>query len=166
MSALQTAAEVRHYALEHLDYKPETGVIVWKKATKGHPEIFGRVAGTVRDKYRIIKLLGKAYRAHRIAWLIIHGEWPLLLDHVNRDCDDNRLSNLRVTTRLGNARNHTPKRKRSQTPPGVRKQGRNYTARITDQGRQICLGTFSSADQAGRAYREAQISIFGDHCPL
>jgi hypothetical protein len=42
-------------------------------------------------------LWNRAYYAHRLAWLYAHHELPTeYIDHINRDKDDNRISNLRV----------------------------------------------------------------------
>ena len=39
------------------------------------------------------------YYGHRLAWLLHYGTWPEgVIDHINRDKTDNRISNLRDTT--------------------------------------------------------------------
>lgn len=49
----------------------------------------------------------KQYRAHRLIWMAAHGVIPdgLMVDHINRDKQDNRLENLRLVDAKGNAAN-------------------------------------------------------------
>ena len=87
-------------------YDPLTGIFTHLKNHKG-PARAGSVAGTIGNwGYRHIKLNGKRYTAHRLAWLYMTGEWPSkLLDHVNRMRDDNRWANLRLADFSQNAWN-------------------------------------------------------------
>ena len=49
----------------------------------------------------------KPYRAHRVIWALVHGEWPEgQIDHINGVRDDNRLENLRVVTNQDNQKKH------------------------------------------------------------
>ena len=53
-----------------------------------------------KDGYLIIKIKGKQFKAHRIAWLLNYGLFPNHeLDHINRDKTDNRIENLRESNR-------------------------------------------------------------------
>lgn len=49
-------------------------------------------------------------RAHQIVWMAAHGAIPagLMLDHINRNRKDNRLTNLRLATSKQNAANRRP----------------------------------------------------------
>ena len=54
------------------------------------------------------KILGKYYKAHRVIWLWMTGEWPKeQVDHINHDRTDNRWCNLREASRLENYRNQS-----------------------------------------------------------
>jgi hypothetical protein len=49
--------------------------------------------------YVQIKISGKLYHAHRLAWLYVYGYMPEKeIDHINRIRDDNRIANLREAT--------------------------------------------------------------------
>lgn len=93
-SPLIEMAEVRGL----LHYDPVTGRFTW--LTRVRSDIpAGSEAGSFCDQgYRVILIGGKAYRAHRLAWLLTHGEWPRGdVYHVNRDRSDNRIANLRLS---------------------------------------------------------------------
>ncbi|MDA6380520.1 HNH endonuclease signature motif containing protein [Escherichia coli] len=54
----------------------------------------------------MIMINGKAYPAHRLAWLIVYGTMPDgFIDHINRVRTDNRISNLRLVTHSENMQN-------------------------------------------------------------
>lgn len=56
--------------------------------------------------YRYISFRGRHYYAHRLAWLIVKGEWPKNhIDHINGVKDDNRIANLRDVSSAENHRN-------------------------------------------------------------
>jgi hypothetical protein len=53
----------------------------------------------------LIRLEGIGYLAHRLAWVYMTGEQPDVIDHINRERDDNRFSNLRNGTFKDNSTN-------------------------------------------------------------
>ena len=58
-----------------------------------------------KDGYLIIKIKGKQYKAHRLAWLYEFGSFPNTnIDHINGIRTDNRISNLRAVSQSVNAK--------------------------------------------------------------
>lgn len=102
--------ELVHKVLHQLlEYHPHTGRFFWVR-TMGQRAVKGTEAGFIkphgRTAYRIIKLFGKQYKAHRLAWLFMTGKWPEnLIDHIDRDGTNNRWKNLREATHSENSRN-------------------------------------------------------------
>lgn len=90
---------------ELLEYDPISGVFR-RKINIGGAKI-GDIAGTDNgDGYMKIRVAGKSYKAHRLAWLYVMGRWPKNdIDHINGVRCDNRIINLREATRAENKQN-------------------------------------------------------------
>lgn len=147
-----TAQDVR----EKYDYNPDTGVFVFRAGKKA-----GMVCGAVHpDGYLLIAVKNKCQRAHRMAWLYVHGEYPAgEIDHINGVRDDNRIANLRVTDRRGNMQNlHGPKKNSRCSSVGVsyRPKTGQYVARIQTVGGRLYLGCFRNELDASNAYQAAK----------
>lgn len=145
-----------------LSYNPLSGDFVWIAENKRHPRLKGQPAGAIRDGYLVIKIGGSAFRGHRIAWYIMTGEQPKIIDHINGITTDNRFENLRNVGFSENAKNHGRKKGPSGLPVGVRTlpSGR-YQARITCDKKIHYLGTFKSILEAKNAVSIAKINLFG-----
>ena len=96
---------------EVLRYDAEgTGMFV--RATRQRGCRVGEVVGSF-DPFGYIKIGvdAKDYLAHRLAWLYVYGYMSEnLIDHINRNPADNRISNLREVSQQCNMRNTgTPK---------------------------------------------------------
>lgn len=147
-----------------LDYEPETGAFNWR-VSRGTARA-GDVAGNVRaDGYIAIKIFGRLYSAHRLAWLWMTGAWPPFeIDHRDTDGTNNRWSNLRPATHLQNMRNKKKPRHNTSGLKGVSycRKRRFFTAQIQIEGRQVHLGTFKTAELAHEAYRSASERLHGE----
>lgn len=144
-----------------VNYDPQSGVFRWS-ITRSSSVIAGRVAGSVHPEgYRIIKINGKNYAAHRLAWFCVNGAWPdEMIDHINGVRGDNRICNLRLANRFQNASN-----KRSFSGmKGVTffKEQKKFRAQIMAKGKRMHLGLFATADEAHAAYRKAASELHGD----
>lgn len=89
---------------ELFEYNPDTGLFI-RKIRVGN-QIAGNIAGSLKkDGYVYIKIDSKPYKAHRLAFLYMEGYMPEEVDHINRECSDNRWCNLRASNRQENNRN-------------------------------------------------------------
>ncbi len=143
----------RDYVMRMLEYSAETGVFTWKSAPKHHPRMLGKNAGCSATKYISIRIQGKRVKAHRLAWLVVHGVIPNQdIDHINGNPFDNRIANLRLASNAQNQANRT-RNKGKDTTKGVRRlsSGR-YQARIRVSGIAINIGTFDTETLASKAY--------------
>ena len=148
---------------EMLSYDMTTGVFIWRQNVRRAKA--GQEAGVKRpDGYLIITFNQRSYRAHRLAWFYVYGEWPRgELDHINCDPSDNRISNLRVATRAQNVANTRRKCSSGNMLKGVTpaRDGVRYKAQIRVNGKNTYLGTYDSELTAHRAYCEAAKKEFG-----
>ena len=147
-------------ARELLDYDPLTGSLTWK-VRRSKTAIAGSTAGCLtRFGYWKVVVDGRQYYAHRLAWLIVNGEWPTnQIDHKNGVRTDNRIVNLRDVTRITNNENRRlPESCNKLGILGVFKsQGcKNFCAQIKIKGKSIHLGSFPSTQEAHAAYLEAK----------
>lgn len=154
-----TAEEVRR----HLSYNPETGEFRWLIGGKGRPGV-GEIAGCKSNAlgYWLIGLNYRRHWAHRLAWLVSHGQWPEhQIDHINGDRADNRLANLRLATHAENQLNRHKSRPNKHGLKGVDicpKSGR-FRARVVVSSKKHNLGYFDTAEQAHAAFVEARARL-------
>jgi hypothetical protein len=147
---------------EMLLYDLNTGVFTWKVDFKNMLRI-GDVAGSIHPVkfYRTIRISGKGYMAHRLAWLYVHGDWPKKqIDHINRNRDDNRISNLRDIDGFENMQNRMAQKNSKSGVKGVSwsKRIKRWTAQIEKQGISKHLGVFKTIQEAEAAYLSAAIN--------
>lgn len=146
-----TASRLR----EVMDYDPATGAFTWR--TKCGSKAAGGIAGTPHKEYVRIQVDGRLYRAHRLAWLYMTGEWPIEVDHRNGVGSDNRWGNLRPADRFTNMQNKRRAHRNSKTGLlGAFPQGDRFRARIRIESKCVSLGMFATAEAAHAAYVEAK----------
>lgn len=152
---------------ELLIYSPDSGEFRWK-VDRGGTAVAGSLAGRINSKgYRMISLSGRKYKASRLAWLYMRGEWPSTnVDHRNRIRHDDRWANLREGTPSQHAVN-----KGANNASGVRgvswhKRERKWRAQIMVAGKRRRLGYFTDKNEAAAAYNKAALAAFGEWASL
>ena len=124
-----------------------------------------RVAGSLNEGYRRVWIQGKSTGAHRVAWFLHYGKWPDgFIDHINHDRGDNRVENLRVVSRLDNARNRKLDARNISGFNGVsyHKKKKYWQAKIQVNKKTKWLGAFATRDEAIAARRKANVE-YGFH---
>ena len=157
---------------ELVNYDPETGIFTWisPQAACMKP---GDLAGSWHPRgYLRIKVCGKRYMAHRLAFLWMLGSYPpeqTQVDHINGVCSDNRWENLRHSTHSENQHNYGgPQRTNTCGFLGVywHKRVRKWCAKITLNRRLYHLGYFNTAEEASFAYLAAKDNLHPTHMRL
>lgn len=151
---------------EMLHYDLETGNFRWKQS-RGRAAS-NSAAGTISGSgYIHIRLEGKIYQAHRLAWLYVYGEFPSkYIDHANRIKTDNRICNLREVTKSQNAQNTLVSKANTSGIKGVNwcKRDKKWRASIKLNGKFKSLGYFSDVKDAQLAYGLAAKTIHTHNC--
>ncbi|QBR52757.1 HNH endonuclease [Erwinia sp. QL-Z3] len=160
-----TASEVKKI----LNYDSDSGIFTWiLPASKSIKP--GRVAGSISSNgYLRIKINGKSYPAHRIAWLLVHNTFPdTEIDHINGEKLDNRITNLRIASRLQNNRNVIKRKDNTSGFKGVSWQlpNKKWVARISVNRKRLTIGFFDSKEEAAEAYKQASIKYHGEFSPF
>jgi HNH endonuclease/AP2 domain len=155
--------ELLREARSKLSYDPESGLLHWRHPKKGLAA--GSTAGSVTARgYVRICLNKNRYSAHRLAWLIVHGDLPKgELDHINGIRSDNRLINLRPATRQQNGMNMKNSGRNKTGYKGVyRRSSGKWAAQIMVGGKTKTLGAFQTPQDAHKAYCQMAKKLFGE----
>lgn len=140
-----------------LQYNADTGEFIWiRRPHIRSVQKAGEIAGGMCNYgYVRIKIGGKSYKAHRLAWLYIHGEWPQeFIDHINGNRADNRISNLRCANNAQNQQNRKAGTNSAHGLLGVtwNCQANKWAARIMVNGKRKHIGYYGSPEEASSAY--------------
>lgn len=101
------------------------------------------------DSYIYVWVFGKLYLGHRICWLLHYGEWPTsILDHKNRNKQDNRISNLRESSHSRNKHNSKVAVTSTTGITGINRAGDKFRVRIMVNGVRVNVGTFNTIEEA------------------
>lgn len=149
---------------EVLEYDPTSGVFIQVIVFDGRGSRWkpGRVCGHVSKQsgYLTLRIAGKLYQAHRLAWLYLHGSYPAhQIDHLNGVRTDNRIANLRDVPNAINRQNLRKPRSDNETGyQGVTLDKRRgvYWARVRLNGVTTHLGCFDDPVAAHEAYLKAK----------
>lgn len=159
-----------------INYDPITGTLSWKERgeemfpNKGTMASWNaRCAGMEisfvgGSGYIETSILDVGALGHRLAFLHYHGYLPEMIDHKNRVRTDNRICNLRPSSKSTNSCNS---KIRSDNKTGVKgvgmhKQSGKYRARITINRIKYNLGLFDTVDEARIIIEEKRKELHGE----
>ena len=146
---------------ELLSYDPETGLF-HNKRHRGSKARVGSKAGSINTiGYSQVKVDGKLYSSHRLAWLYTYGAFPEgCVDHINRNRSDNRICNLREADKSENGQNKSlPQSNNTHGFLGVTRDTGKWSARITTNGKTKYIGLFATPELAHAAYLEEKRKV-------
>lgn len=144
-----------------LMYDADTGEFRWR-VSRGRVRAGDKAGSTNGIDYVQLRLNGYNYKAHRLAWLYVYGEWPPAeIDHINRARDDNRIVNLRSVTRAQNHQNRKRPKHNTSGCVGVsfHKRSGCWRADIKVGGKQRALGLYRTKQDAVQARRAAELDF-------
>lgn len=158
------------------DYDPVSGALLHRERSPGQFYDSGKISAATRCRqwnglyagkqagrdggngYLKVSVNYKKMYVHRVAWQMIHGVAPKVIDHINGNRSDNRLENLRSVEHSDNAKNARKRRDNKSGATGVHwsSSTRKWCAEITVDGERRVLGYFSNMKLAQQVRREAQ----------
>jgi len=140
---------------EVLAYDAQTGAFTWR-VTQSNRAKAGNTAGSLhrQDGYVYIRVDGVLHKAHRLAWLHVHGAWPTAgVDHVNGDRGQNGIANLREASQAQNMQNlRRPHRDNKLGFLGVMQCGSRFVGRIKAGPSYFTSEKFDTPQEAHAAY--------------
>jgi hypothetical protein len=146
------------------DYKE--GKLYWKE-DRGANKVKGLHAGSIDSNgYRVIKIKNKMYKEHRLVFLYFTGGLPKILDHINRNKEDNRIENLREVSDALNAQNRTTHKNNVSGHKNVsyNKKRDCYYVRIMVEYTTKFIGTFKTLQEA-KEVAETTRKQYHEHKP-
>lgn len=159
----------------HLDYDPSSGLLRWKErcdveafSSSRSLKIWNaRYAGEPAlnnisaSGYRVGRINTTLYYAHRIIWVLVTGQAPDVIDHINGNKADNSWDNLRNVDPCANAQNRKMRADNKSGFNGVywQKSNRKWMVRLpVSEGRKV-VGYFDQFDEAVEARKKAQAEL-------
>ncbi|ECV1080054.1 hypothetical protein EBL29_21240 [Salmonella enterica subsp. enterica serovar Cerro] len=151
---------------EFISYDELTGEMKWIKSGRGITKGSPVAKAKLRNGYMKVNFKMKSYLAHRVAYSFIHGPIPdgMEIDHINGIKDDNRISNLRLATRMQNSMNVAINHRNTSGVKGVAwDAGRSrWIASVSANGETFNIGRFKSIHAAERAVINARNKTNGE----
>ena len=104
------------YIASFVNYNRESGLFTYSDRHESHfiskrefniwrSRFSGKIAGYIKSGYLYITTKRKSFSLARLAWFIVNGEIPDVIDHIDGNTLNNSICNLRNTTTYGNAKN-------------------------------------------------------------
>lgn len=152
-------------------YNPDTGELFWKlrddkyfsiplHAKRWNAAWAGKKAFTALDKkgYHVGAIFNRGVKAHRIIWLLVNGEEPEQIDHINGVKNDNRIINLRSVSNSENHMNMGIQKNNKSGYPGVYYsiKDKKWISKITKCRKPYTLGYFINLEDAIKAKKIAE----------
>ena len=158
----------KQYLEECLSYTASTGIFTWKERPLHHfksvrwqkawnTRFAGLVTGYQDSQGHLqIKVDGIKYAAHRLAFIMMLGECPDYIDHIDQDKTNNSFNNLRACTPSQNKANVNGKKGVYLTKNG------KWKAQICKDYKIKHIGSFDTEEEALKAYQNKHVELFGE----
>jgi hypothetical protein len=154
---------------EMFSYCDKTGSLLWKERPLEHfkskrtMDIFNNryagkeVGATYKSGYKYFNIGEVRYLVHRVIWKMHSGVDPEgVIDHIDRDCSNNTIENLRDVTSAVNGQNRSSSRNTSGEIGVSKTKGGKWKAFLTIRNNTISLGTFDTIEEAKLARLDAE----------
>jgi len=151
----------------HRLFEYKDGVLYWRERPKASRKPKGDMeAGTASGHgYKKLVYQQQKYYTHQVIFLMQHGQIPEVVDHIDGNTANNKIENLRASTKSLNACNSKLASNSTSGHKGVVWSGacNKWIAKLQFQKRQIHLGVFEDFDLACLVADEARVLYHGEH---
>jgi hypothetical protein len=148
--------ELYNYLYEYFEYRG--GKFYYKKLNKYNTakELNQEVGGIGVNGYWRVKIKGKYHALHRLIYLYHKKELPKIVDHIDRNKNNNKIENLRSVNIYESLHNRGKHKRNKSGYKGVsyRQKTNNWRATIRIKGKFIEIGRYSTSELAYQAYCE------------
>jgi hypothetical protein len=139
------------------------GKLFWKNSKR--PSFNGKEVGCDDGQgYIKVTIDKKQYLAHRIIYLMHHGEMPEMIDHADRNVKNNYIENLREADATKNRMNgrHWRPAKSGCRNVSLQKGRSKFSVYIRIQGKSTFIGNFDNLELADLVATEARSKYHGE----
>lgn len=152
-------------------YDRDTGLFVWRNGNGNNRRRGDRAGVYQRNReggrhYQLIRIDGRSYLGHRLAWFYVHGKWPNgEIDHINGVKFDNAIANLRDVTRKQNSWNiSVPRRDNASNNRHIEKKGRKFLVAFSMRNKRIFHKSYPTLEAAVLARNTVASVLRGEYC--
>ena len=150
-------AEITQELLNEM-FEYSDGKLYWKQSTNQKIKIGSEAGSTDAYGYRVIKYKGKAYKAHRVIYMMHYGCMPKYVDHIDGNKLNNCIENLRDATAAQNCQNAST---RVDNKSGYKNVNWNpnlhkWVVQLQANGKKHHVGCFDDLELAGLVACEAR----------
>jgi len=139
---------------EYLDYKE--GKLFWKKQPSSVIPVGSEAGHTNARGYIQVKIFNKRYYAHRLVYFIFNGYFPQEVDHIDGIKSNNKIENLRASTK---SQNNMNAKKRKDNTSGIKgitwdKRCKKWKTYLQSNKIRYYLGSYKDIEMATQVINE------------
>ena len=129
-------------------FKYQDGELYWKIRVGMKTKMDKPISCLDKDGYKLVRYQGKNYKVHRIIFLMEHGYLPKMVDHIDGNPANNKISNLRASTNQTNQYNQKLCKRNTSGIKGISINKGAYEVRMRVNGALKYFGRFNDLEFA------------------
>lgn len=149
-------------ANELFEYR-EDGNLYWK-VDRVRKKIGDKVSSKSAVGYLEVRFDNQLWLCHRIVFLMHYGSIPNVIDHIDGNRSNNKISNLRAATSSQNGANSKARKNNTSGFKGVSyiKPTGKWHAYINKDRKRTNIGHFVTFEEAKEAVQKVRLELYGE----
>lgn len=141
------------------------GDLIWKITKSKRSKIGDKVGHLGSGGYKTVRIDYKSFKVHRIIFLYHHGYLPLEVDHIDGDKLNNKIQNLRPTTKTQNQWNSKTPITNKSGVKGVSwsKSNKKWHVSVGQNGKTFGRKHFEDLNEAKLYVENLRKKLHGDY---